>query len=81
MFGAIGPRDRFVLAGMVELDDRQHQAALFIHHRETAFLHARNHLGKPGCELYRNGAGVSNKGLVRLGSAISDCCAIIFAWI
>ena len=79
MFGAIGPRDRFVLAGMVELDDRQHQAALFIHHREAAFLHPRNHLGKSGCELRaaaHSGDRTLAGGIVRCDHAVLDALAI-----
>ena len=83
MFGAVGPGDGLVFAGVIEADDRQHQAALFIYHRETAFLHARNHLGKPGCELRataHSGDRTLAGGIVRSDHAVLDALAILVEW-
>jgi hypothetical protein len=79
MFGAVGPRDRFVFARMIDADDRPHQAALFIHHRESAFLHARNHFGKSGCELRataHSGNRTLASGIVRSDHTVLDALAI-----
>jgi hypothetical protein len=51
VFGAVGPSDGFVLARVIEADNRQHQPAFFIHHRESPVLEARNHFSKSRGEL------------------------------
>jgi len=53
--GTVIVGDGFVLAGVVETDERPHQAAFFVDHRVAALLHFGDDSGIAGGELLAAG--------------------------
>ncbi len=51
MLLAVIPHGSLIPAGVIEADNRVHRTALLVHHREAAFPHVGDDLGKSGGEL------------------------------